>query len=46
MALGEMPFAEENGIGHIMSSAGLHKTTIDLETGVTLNEFVYDQNKT
>ncbi|MBC8233690.1 putative Ig domain-containing protein [bacterium] len=40
--LGDIPFAEENGLGHIMSSAGRHKTTIDLDTGVTLYEFGYN----
>jgi RHS repeat-associated protein len=45
IAMGEMPFAEGNGIGHIMSSSGLHKRTIDLETGVALYEFGCDQNK-
>jgi YD repeat-containing protein len=41
---GGIPFAEENGLGHIMSHAGLHKTTIDLDTGITLYEFGYDQD--
>ncbi|MBW2539782.1 MAG: hypothetical protein JRE27_09275, partial [Deltaproteobacteria bacterium] len=40
----KLVFTEENGIGHIMSSAGRHETTIDLYTGVTLYEFGYDQN--
>jgi YD repeat-containing protein len=44
MTGGDIPFAEENGLGHIMSSAGLHKTTIDLDTGITLYEFGYDQD--
>ena len=44
MAGGDIPFAEENGLGHIMSSAGLHKTTIDLDTGAILREFGYDEN--
>jgi RHS repeat-associated protein len=45
VALGEIPFVEEKGIAHIISSAGLHKTTIDVETGMSLYEFGYDQNK-
>ncbi len=44
MASGDIPFAEENGLGHIMSGTGLHKTTIDLDTGVILREFGYDGN--
>jgi len=44
MASGDIPFAEENGLGHIMSSAGLHKTTIDLDTGIILYEFGYDRD--
>jgi RHS repeat-associated protein len=41
---GDIPFAEENGLGHIMSSIGLHKTTIDLDTETVLREFGYDEN--
>jgi RHS repeat-associated protein len=37
-------FLEEGGLGHIMSSAGLHKTTIDLDTGALLRGFGYDGN--
>ena len=37
-------FTEENGLGHIMSSTGLHKKTINLDTGVTLRNFGYDAN--
>ena len=36
-------FTEENGTGFIMSAAGLHKKTIDLNSGVSLFEFVYDE---
>jgi RHS repeat-associated protein len=40
---GEILFAEENGLGHIMTSgAGRHLKTIDLATGVALIEFGYD----
>jgi YD repeat-containing protein len=35
-------FSEENGVGYILSAAGLHKMTIDLATGVILREFQYD----
>jgi RHS repeat-associated protein len=44
MTAGDIPFAEKNGLGHIMSSAGLHKSAIDLDTGITLYEFGYDQD--
>ena len=44
MVVGDIPFAEENGLGHIMSSTGLHKTTIDLDTGTIMREFGYDGN--
>ena len=37
-------FADVNGLGHIMSKSGRHKSTIDLNTGVLLREFGYDQN--
>ena len=39
---GEIPFAEENGLGHVFSSAGLHLKTVDLETGSDLYTFDYD----
>jgi RHS repeat-associated protein len=41
---GDIPFAEANGLGHIMSDSGIHKKTIDLETGVVLYEYGYDAN--
>ncbi|MBW2482130.1 MAG: hypothetical protein JRF38_19235, partial [Deltaproteobacteria bacterium] len=44
MASTDIAFAEKNGVGHIMSTAGLHLRTIDLDTGATLLEFDYDQN--
>jgi RHS repeat-associated protein len=43
MSESDIAFTEENGIGYIMSSAGLHKKTIDLNTGVSLYEFGYDE---
>jgi len=39
----DIPFADDNGLGYIMSSSGRHKKTIDLDTGVTLYEFGYDE---
>ncbi len=35
-------FPDDNGLGYIMSSAGQHEKTVDLETGVTVLEFGYD----
>jgi RHS repeat-associated protein len=39
---GEIPFAEDYGIGHITYGTGRHKSTIDLATGSVLREFEYD----
>jgi len=39
---GEISFAEGNGLGHLFSSAGYHKSTIDLDSHVTLYDFGYD----
>jgi RHS repeat-associated protein len=44
MTAGDIPFAEANGLGLIMSSAGLHKQTMDLDTGTLLYEFGYDDD--
>ena len=44
MISGDIPFAEKNGLGHIMTSDGLQKTTIDLDTGAILRKFEYDEN--
>jgi sugar lactone lactonase YvrE len=41
---GDISFTDENGLGYIMSSAGLHKKTIDLDTGVVLREFGYNSS--
>jgi RHS repeat-associated protein len=41
---GDISFVEKGGLGHILSSAGLHETTIDLDTGVILREFSYDED--
>jgi len=45
MTGGDIPFADENGLGYIMASSGRHKQTIDLDTGLLLYEFGYDDNK-
>jgi len=39
----DIPFAEDSGSGHIFSSAGLHKMTFDLDSGVILRSFSYDE---
>jgi RHS repeat-associated protein len=44
MNLGEVPFAEEKSLGHILSSGGRHEKTIDLNTGKTLLAFDYNEN--
>ena len=41
---GDLPFAEENGLAYIMSTAGRHESTIELDTGVAIREFGYDEN--
>ena len=41
---GDIPFVEDSGLGYIMSSSGRHKKTIDLDTGVALYEFGYDED--
>jgi YD repeat-containing protein len=43
-AAGDITFAEENGLGYVLNSAGRHKTTIDLDAGAALFQFGYDQN--
>ena len=43
-AAGDLPFAEESGLAQIVSSSGLHTSTIDLATGKTLRDFGYDAN--
>ncbi len=42
MEQSDVAFSEENGLGYILSAAGLHKMTIDLASGVILREFFYD----
>ncbi|CAK8718667.1 hypothetical protein GCAAIG_08125 [Candidatus Electronema halotolerans] len=44
LAAGDIPFADSNGLGYIMSAAGLHKKTIDLDSGLVLQEFGYDSD--
>ncbi|MGD9022260.1 MAG: NHL repeat-containing protein, partial [Deltaproteobacteria bacterium] len=41
---GDISFLEY-GIGHVMSGAGLHKSTFETDSGVTLRTFGYDQGK-
>ncbi|MCU0578657.1 MAG: hypothetical protein MUF69_03835 [Desulfobacterota bacterium] len=40
---GDTVFAEANGQGYVLDSAGIHRTTYDLPTGKTLLTFDYDQ---
>jgi YD repeat-containing protein len=40
---GEMAFAEKSGLGHVLAPSGQHKTTIDLDTGIILRQFGYDE---
>lgn len=42
-ANGDIIFTESIGLGHLLTGAGHHKKTIDLETGASLYEFAYDQ---
>ncbi len=42
LTAGDIVFADDNGEGYVMSSAGLHKWTIDLNVGIVLKEFSYD----
>jgi len=42
MSASDFAFTEESGMGFIMSSAGLHKKTIDLNSSVSWYEFDYD----
>ena len=39
LAPGEIPFAEDSGVGHIFSNTGLHQKTFDLDSGVILRLF-------
>ncbi len=41
---GDIFFAEPSGQGHIFSSAGFHLATVDLNAGVDLYEFEYDDD--
>ncbi len=41
-SVGDIPFADSNGLGYIMSTTGLHKKTIALDTGLLLRDFSYD----
>ncbi|CAB1081078.1 odd Oz/ten-m homolog 4 [Olavius algarvensis Delta 1 endosymbiont] len=44
LAPGEIPFAENSGLGYIFSSTGLHQKTFDLDSGVILRLFDYDED--
>ena len=35
----------EKGVGYIMNKSGLHDATMDLDTGITLYKFSYDENQ-
>jgi len=39
---GDIIFVEENGLAHVFTSSGRHERTVDLETGVALQQFGYD----
>ncbi|MCK4946561.1 MAG: hypothetical protein KAS59_09895, partial [Alphaproteobacteria bacterium] len=41
---GLIPIADPNGLGYFMTASGYHQKTINLETGVVLYDFNYDQN--
>jgi len=41
---GDLSIADANGLGYVVSSAGRHKTTIDLENRVVLKQFNYNAN--
>jgi len=44
LAPGEIPFAENSGLGHIFYNTGLHQKTFDLDSGVILHSFSYDED--
>ncbi|MEJ2428208.1 MAG: RHS repeat-associated core domain-containing protein [Deltaproteobacteria bacterium] len=44
LAGGDIPFPDTNGRGYLMTSSGLHKSTIDLDTGVLQSTFDYDED--
>ena len=39
---GDVVFSDDSGLGYVMESAGIHKSTIDLHTGIALKTFGYD----
>jgi RHS repeat-associated protein len=43
---GDMSFPEENGLGHVMSKSGRHEKTVDLNTGLILSQFEYNDDNT
>jgi RHS repeat-associated protein len=44
LTAGDIPFVEDIGLGHIFSSSGIHKMTVDLDTRVILRSFSYDED--
>jgi RHS repeat-associated protein len=42
--LGDISFSDKNNIGYVLSSSGLHKTTVDLNTGIILLAFRYNED--
>lgn len=44
MTDGQIAFAEKDGTGHILSSAGKHIRTIDIDSGAALYRFDYDED--
>ena len=44
LTAGDIPFADSNGLGYIMSATGRHNKTIDLDSGLVLQEFSYDDD--
>jgi RHS repeat-associated protein len=41
---GDVHFTDDNGLTHVFSSTGSHKTSIDLNTGVVLKAFGYNSS--
>ena len=40
----DISFVDSNGLGYVMAYSGTHKKTIDLDSGVVLLSFDYDEN--
>ena len=41
---GDVVFSDDSGFGYVIDSAGIHRATIDIDTGVTLKTFGYDSD--